>query len=33
MAVSQILGISYDGHIEKLRAAFAHILVVGRIRH
>jgi hypothetical protein len=26
MAVSQILGVSCDGHIEKLRAAFAHIL-------
>jgi hypothetical protein len=26
MAVSQILGVSCDGHIEKLRAAFAYIL-------
>jgi hypothetical protein len=26
LAVSQILGVSCDGHFEKLREAFAHIL-------
>jgi hypothetical protein len=26
MAFSQIVGVSYDGYIEKLRVAFAHIL-------
>ena len=26
MTFSQIVGVSYDGYIEKLRAAFTHIL-------